>query len=99
MVVWVAVRLARLATVAKNLHSQRRFSAMQASRPAHTSPWVRGCAPGCLPAWVCTSAPSSPRLHGHGRPTLLVRVCVAQTLDVDFAAEGSEDEGNELARP
>ena len=30
MVVWVAVRLARLATVAKNLHSQRRFSAMQA---------------------------------------------------------------------
>jgi len=29
MVVWVALRLARLATVAKNLHSQRRFSAMQ----------------------------------------------------------------------
>ena len=49
MVVWVAVRLARLATVAKNLHSQRRFSAMQVSRPAHTYPRVRGAPPGaCL---------------------------------------------------
>jgi hypothetical protein len=30
MVVWVALRLARLAAVAKNLHSQRRFHATQA---------------------------------------------------------------------
>ena len=39
MVVWVALRLARLATVAKNLHSQRRFSAMQVSMRTPT----RGC--------------------------------------------------------
>ena len=71
MVVWVAVRLARLATVAKNLHSQRRFSAMQARSTL-----------------TLTSAPP-PKAH---TPR-------AQTLDVDFAAEGSEDEGGSPVRP
>ena len=93
MVVWVAVRLARLATVAKNLHSQRRFSAMQVSRPAHTNPRVRGAPP--VPACVGVHLRAKgARLSMEGPHHSCV--CVAQTLDVNFAAEGSEDEGDEL---
>ena len=54
MVVWVALRLARLATVAKNLHSQRRFSAMQVTACAHGSAGV-GCSVGCVLAWSCAA--------------------------------------------
>ena len=75
MVVWVAVRLARLATVAKNLHSQRRFSAMQVSRPAHTNPRVRGAPP--VPACVGVHLRAKGARLSNGRPTPLVRVCRA----------------------